>query len=82
MEEVYIIKLDKNCRIVIPVKVRKEMRIRGGSSVKLTYKNKVLSVEAEKENCIICHGEKDVVYLKDNDVYMCENCIKKIKNYE
>ena len=72
-EDTSVIKLDKNCRIVIPAKVRNAMKIKDGSSVKLVYKNGELTITPDKKVCSICFSEKEVQRV-DNDIFICKNC--------
>lgn len=74
-EEVRV--LDNHGRIVIPVRLRKELGIVIGDKLELALDGNMIIINPSKHKCIFC-GSKTSKKFKEK--YICNNCVVEVTN--
>ena len=70
--------IDSLGRIVIPVAVRRALRIQPKSLVDVYVEDGHISIYKHSPSCIFCSSEEDLRQVSGKPV--CKGCIAKIKN--
>jgi len=70
--------IDSLGRIVIPVEVRRALRIQPKSLVDVYIEDGHISIYKHSPSCIFCSSEEDLRQISGKPV--CKNCIGRIKN--
>lgn len=70
--------IDSLGRVVIPVAVRRALRIQPKTLVDVYIEDGHISIYKHTPSCIFCSGEEDLRQVSGKPV--CKNCIAKIKN--
>ena len=69
--------IDKLCRIVILMEIRKTLDIKEGSALEFSIKDGVILLRPLSKSCVICGSECDVADFGDK--HICRSCIEKLK---
>jgi len=69
-------KIDKLGRIVLPMDFRKALGLEGEVSVVLGIDDNAITVKRIDNTCKLCGSIHDAT----NELHICSDCIKKIKN--
>lgn len=68
--------LDNHGRIVIPVKLRKELNIVIGDQLELALDGNMIIINPTKHKCVFCSEKTTHRFM---DKYICEECVVKLK---
>lgn len=72
----YKITLGLNGRIVIPKSIRKQMNIKEGSPLIITFERGAVVVRLDKSICVLCGSQVN----SDSSLQLCDKCIKRTLN--
>ncbi len=71
--------IDAFGRVVLPIRLRRRLHLNEGDAVQMWVENHALVIERVRESCIFCGEEKTAVTPFEGH-FICDNCMKKIKN--
>ena len=79
MKETGVVRrLDELGRVVIPVAIRRALRIQPKTLVDVYIEDGHISIYKQSPSCIFCSSEEDLRQVSGKPV--CKSCITKIKN--
>ncbi len=79
MNESFITRpLDENGRIVIPMEIRRNLKIQPNDLLEITEKNGVISLSKHLPGCLFCGTTEDTVYFHGKS--LCRACIAAIRD--
>jgi transcriptional pleiotropic regulator of transition state genes len=70
-------RVDKEGRVLIPVKFRNKLNINPGSQVEVCIKDEVITISNIRKSCTICNETENLKQFDNKNI--CERCIKKLK---
>ena len=69
--------LDDNGRIVIPMEIRRKLRIAPDDLLEISEKNGVITMTKHVPGCIFCGSSENTVYFQGKTV--CNQCLKAMR---
>ena len=69
--------IDQLGRIVIPVELRRSLRIREGDLLEIRAEKDALIVRKVEPECALCGGSTDLVSVRER--YVCAECMQEIR---
>lgn len=72
-------KIDELGRIVLPIEIRKALKLESGDSVDIAMAEKasMILLHKSRPSCYCCQGEADLKRLP-NGAYICADCLKSL----
>jgi len=70
------IKLDHLGRIVIPISIRKNLDMKGGTPLTIEQSGNCVTIRLVRSTCRLCGSNA----ITQNELMICDTCIQKIKN--
>jgi len=73
-------KIDNLGRVVLPIKIRKQFKIKAYDeiSIHIDTKNDSIILQTTESYCTFCNAADNLISF--NQHYVCENCIKNLIN--
>ena len=65
--------LDKNGRVVIPMEIRRALKIQKDDLLEISAKNDVITLVKHTPGCLFCGESEDTVYFQGKTV--CRKCL-------
>ena len=70
--------VDSFGRVVLPMGLRRRLRLKGKDKVRIWMENQCLVIERVKQSCVFC-GEDAGVLTAFGNHFICTACVDKIK---
>ena len=78
MTESYITRpLDKNGRVVIPMEIRRALKIQTNDLLEISAQNGAITITKHVPGCLFCGENEDTVYFQGKAV--CRKCLDSLR---
>lgn len=71
--------LDPLGRIVLPMELRRNLNLNSGDSLEIYVEGENIILKKYGKICICCGNEEQEHLIKVGDIYLCSDCVEKLK---